>query len=173
MTWEEFRNLAENSFKKWSEIRTMLALRFNNGSETIILNKSYLVVCAGHSIQIKLEATNPYIGKDDMAKNSGILKDSDSKTKLLRLFTEIETFELQQKNLKRKDPRYPEIVLMIANNKKIMNSLDLDDLILVDDIRIELRFSSVNLDLIQAAKTHPLVDKSKTCMCKACIRVVL
>jgi hypothetical protein len=173
MTWKEFCNLAENSWVKWARIRTALSLNFNNPSDTEFLDKSYLVVCVGHSIQIDLKANHPYIGRDVILKTRGILMDSDSKTELLRLWGEIENLEYERKSLRPTDQRYPEIGSMISKLTKTIDDLDLDDLILSDEIQIEVRFPAVNIELIQAVKTHALVDKSKTCMCKACIRVVL
>ncbi len=124
MTWDEFCNLAENSLKKWSEIKANLLFTFNSKEEIEFLNNSYLVVCSGDSIQIDLQPKHPYIGTDILLKNSDMVT-------------------------------------------------DMDELILSNDIQMEVRFPTVKIDLIQAVKAHALVDKSKTCMCKACIRVVL
>jgi hypothetical protein len=124
MTWEKFCNLAGDSLEKWSAIKTDLFRMLNSPSDIEFLNNSYLVICEGHSIQIDLQSKPPYIGKDILVKNNGMVT-------------------------------------------------DMDELILSDDIQIEVRFPSVNIGLIQAVKAHTQVNKSKTCMCKACIKVVL
>ena len=109
----------------------------------------------------------------DLKSMSELLKDSMFKANLLALNDMIERLEDDQKAMvkQKRTEGLRELTEKLASAKKELINFPLKELE-VADIDIQIIFPSVN-EAIQTIKKHPLVNRDKTCFCRACIRIYL
>jgi len=102
-----------------------------------------------------------------------ILMDSPLKERLQSLATELKKLMslAMSPNLDRKakeEARTRQIEIL--NEITSIPNIDIE---VENDISIEMIYPTIRIATIQTLKAHVLVDKNKTCLCKACIRVYL
>ncbi len=106
---------------------------------------------------------------EDISERMVLVKESDFKDNLLCLNKHLKDAQAAAKKAQGQEgTRIKEKVRKIEVE---LNSFPLDELEFHDDFDVQVIFPIVNSDIIQMLKGHYLVNKTKSCMCKACIRV--
>lgn len=129
------------------------------------LSKSYLVVTRNSS-------EFPFIKKlsvTDTIERRLLLTESDFKDNLICLNKQLKDAQASAK--KAQGQEGTKIKERIKKIEEELNSFPIEELQFHNDFDVQVIFPSVNIDIIQMLKSHTLVNKTKTCMCKACIRV--
>jgi len=167
MTWKEFCEIAVDANNRWTKIKN----DFPENKE--VLEKSYLVICHHERIQLSLNREYPYFDIASITNNRAILMDTEIKNNLLILLGKMKDIQKELKSLKPMENKYKQVNTALFNLRAELKLFNLNQLEISDDIQVEVRFPWVNMNIIQKIKSHALVDSRKTCMCMACIRVVL
>ena len=156
MNWDQFKEERDIYEAIWRKIKE----RFS-GNESKFLKGAYLVVTYG-SNQMSLESNYAYSGA---MRNPDFFVEDRYSIPLIKLTKEYKKI----KDSDTKDKKELERKAELEDDMKKMNPADLS----VVEHHIELRFSSVNIELIQKLKQSEYCDRELTGMSKASIRVVL
>lgn len=157
-------------FNQFIEIMTVAEKKFKAAiadfpEHAEFLSKCYLVVTYNSS-QFSFKKR---LSVAEISERILLMKDSDFKDNLLCLNRHLKDAQLAGKKAQGQEAK--KIKEMIEKIGDELNSFPLEELVFHDDFDIYVVFASVNMEIIQLIKEHPLVNKTKTCMCKACIRV--
>jgi len=165
MLWGNFLDILKEAEQRFNQIIDDLP------QYQIFLKKSSLIISFG-TIHIPFKNELTVL---DLKSILELLKDSDYKNNLLCLNDLLERLEDDQKAMvkQKRNEALKEIIEKIRRVKDELNTFPLKELEVDDGIDIQLIFPSVNIEAIQAVKEHPLTNKEKTCLCRACIRCFL
>lgn len=130
------------------------------------LSKCYLVI----SRNSRQFAFKQKLSLSDVSERQLLLNDTVLKDRIVSLTASLKKLLQLQSSAKNKQDALT-LSGKISKIKDELHTIPLDQLEFHDDFDIEVIFPSVNMEVIQKLKAHPLVNKSKTCLCKACIRV--
>jgi hypothetical protein len=137
--------IIENAKRSWEDIKSELG---TDAESQAFLSQSHLVL-ANRSAQIELQELEGNISSA-ITGNPLLLNRTKANPNLMRLCRKLESSQCLQNC-----------------------SLDLPSLDLADVLHIEVRFPTLNIDLIQRIKGHRLVDSSKTDKSRSNINIVL
>lgn len=129
------------------------------------LSNSYLIVSRNSrqfSFKKRLSVT-------EITERIMLVKESDFKDNFICLNQQMKDAQVAGKQTQGQEGT--KIKVKIKKIEDELNSFPLDELEFHDDFDIQVIFPGVNSEIIQMLKGHHLVNKTKTCMCKACIRV--
>lgn len=155
------------SSKYWQQIKDDIG---KEKSYIAFLKNSYLVISNDY-LQIGIDDLDISL-RDTILMCPDILKDNDQNRAFIAICRKLKELEEESKKRLQNDfhKNFYEKLNKAAEEFK---RFDLSSLDFLDDMRIEVRFPSANMEIIQKVKQHHLVDKEKTCQCMACVRVVL
>ncbi len=131
------------------------------------LSKCYLVI----SRESRQFAFKNKLSLSDVSERQLLLNDTVLKDRIVSLTASLKKLlQLQSSSNNKQDALTLTDKINKINDE--LHTIPLDQLEFHDDFDIEVIFPSVNIEAIQKLKSHPLVNKNKTCLCNACIRVV-
>jgi len=167
MLFSDLNNKIAGANKNWQKIRKSMG----GGKATDkFLKGAYLVITNEH-LQIDIAGLDTNL-REIVLKKPGLLKGTAQNKAFILLCRKLK--ELEERSKQRiSHEMFKNTLVQLQKTRSDYNSFDVSALDFADDLNIEIRFPYLNMDIIQKIKQHPLVDSEKTCLCMACIRVVL
>jgi len=167
MLLNELKEKISTGARHWQQIKTDMGI---NPEAADFLNKSRIVVAnAYEQADIgKFDDTLMEIALD----HPGILKGTRHNNKFIDVCKQVKINDEKLKKL-RPGNTSDDLTEKLNKAQKSLKDFDMASLDFVDDLNVEVRFCSLNMELIKMIKQHPLVNTHKTCHCRACISVVL
>jgi hypothetical protein len=167
MLLNELKEKISTGARHWQQIKTDLAI---NPEAAAFLNKSRIVV-ANSREQADIGKFDDTL-MDIALDHPGIFKNTRQNNKFIAVCKQVKTNDEKLKKLKVGNTQ-EDLTTQIEEAQKALRGFDMASLDFVDDLNVEVRLCSLNMELIQMIKQHPSVNTHETCQCRACIRVVL
>ena len=168
MKWSELLERIETARKNWEIIK------FDLGDEKeaqAVFKDSYLVLTNDFS-RAGLTNFAGEVQRGEIIKYK-FLKDTLYNKEYISLSQALRDCQSQIKGLFPGTAEYKKAKKPLDEAEKKLKTIDFSLLEFADDINIEPRFSTMNIEVIQKIKIHSLVDVEKTCKSKSSIKVVL
>ncbi len=166
MKWSEFTIMVEEAIAKMDKIRK----DFPDDAD-FLFKTSVVISHKGKQLPAAINISTRLIAEH--MPNCEILMDSQIKKRFQNLAIELKRLVklvMSQHEDRNAREEARKRIVDISNEIALIPCIDIE---IENDISIEMIFPTVRMDTIQALKAQELVDRNKTCLCKACIRVYL
>ena len=154
--------------KNWEVMKSDLG---ENSRSVEFLSHSYLVL-GNRYVQVKLDELEHGLSRVAFEKPT-LLKRAEVNMDFISLFRKLRELEWKYRVSQLQGYKQNQLKAVIERLRKKLDGFDMYSLDFADDLNVEVRFPTVNMNLIQRLKYHPLADSSKTSMSMASIRVVI
>ena len=154
--------------KNWEVMKSDLG---QDSRSVEFLSHSYLVLANAH-VQVELRELENGLSRAAFEKPA-LLKLAEVNMCFISICRKIRGFERKYRVSQLQGYKQNQLEAVIERLRKKLDGFDMYSLDFADDLNVEVRFPTVNMNLIQRLKYHPLADSSKTSMSMASIRVVI
>ena len=154
--------------KNWEVMKSDLG---ENSRSVEFLSHSYLVLANAH-VQVELREFENGLNRVAFEKPA-LLKRAEVNMGFISLCRMLRELEWKYRISQLKGYRHKQLKAVIVRLRQKLDGFDMYSLDFADDLNVEVRFPTVNMNLIQRLKQHPLADSSRTSMSMSSIRVVI
>ena len=163
------RTLMEHIATARNNWETIKAEQGKDQEKTSFLKKSYLVMTHGTS----QAAISEFETKLRRGEQFDFLASAPTNSIFIEKHQNLKKLQSEIEKLRQGTSDHKKALNLVSKLENELAAYDLSTLECAEDICIELRFSTLQMEIIQMIKSHPLIDTAKTIPSSSSIRVVI